>query len=183
MLALSNADVFQTSSALKEALRICIEGFVARGVMLLSIVRAAGFHCLQRLPSLTRAALAGALCGPLLLGCAGMCGEYDDGRSDPRHGRAGRALATAFHTLAEQARLAPPPKAECEAEAAEAEKKAAQAPAERDTNADLALRIRLEYERECYRQAELRVRKQLQALQAAAREALKSAGESEQAQR
>ena len=135
------------------------------------------------LTTVTRAALAGAVCGPLLLGCAGMCDEYDDGRSDPRHGRAGRPLAGALRTLAEQARLAPPPKAECEAEAADAERKAAQAPTERDANAELALRIRLEYERECYRQAELRVRKQLQTLQSAAREALKAAGESEQAQR
>ena len=153
--------------------------------MLLSIARrarAASFHRLHVLPTVTRAALTGALCGPLLLGCAGMCGEYDDGRSDPRHGRSGRTAA-AFRTLAEQARLAPPPKAECEAEAAEAEKKAAQAPAERDANAELALRIRLEYERECYRQAELRVLKQLQALQSAAREAIKAAGEVEQAQR
>jgi hypothetical protein len=181
MLALSTADVFQTSSALKEE----IEGFVTRGVMLLSIARrtwAAGFHCLRGLPTVTRAALAGALCGPLLVGCAGMCGEYDDGRSDPRHGRAGRSLAAAFRTLADQSRLAPPPKAECEAEAAEAEKKAAQAPAAQDANAELALRIRLEYERECYRQAEQRVRKQLQALQSAAREVVK-AGEVEQAQR
>jgi len=164
--------------------------------MLLSIARrtrAAGLHYLRGLPTVTRAALAGALCGPLLVGCAGMCGEYDDGRSDPRHGQAGhgqashgqagRALAGAFRTLADQARLAPPPKADCEAEAAEAEKKAAQAPAGEDANAELALRIRLEYERECYRQAELRVRKQLQALQSAAREAVKAAGEVEQAQR
>jgi hypothetical protein len=182
MLALSTADVFQTSSALKEG----SEGFVTRGVMLLSIARrtrAAGLHGLRGLPTtLTRAALAGTLCGPLLVGCAGMCGEYDDGRSDPRHGRTGRSVA-AFRALSEQARLAPPPKAECEAEAAEAEKKAAQAPAGQDANAELALRIRLEYERECYRQAELRVRKQLQALQSAVREAVKAAGEPEQAQR
>ena len=169
--------------------------------MLLSIARrtrAAGLHYLRGLPTVTRAALAGALCGPLLVGCAGMCGEYDDGRSDRRHGQAshgqagngqagngqaGRALAGGFRTLADQARLAPPPKADCEAEAAEAEKKAAQEPAGQDANAELALRIRLEYERECYRQAELRVRKQLQALQSAAREAVKAAGEAEQAQR
>jgi hypothetical protein len=179
MLALSTADVIQTSSALKEGI-----GFGTRGVMLLSIARRtrAGLHCMRGLTTVTRAALAGAVCGPLLVGCAGMCDEYDDGRSDPRRGRAGRSLAGAFRTLADQARLAPPPKAECEAEAAEAEKKAVQAP-EHDANAELALRIRLEYERECYRQAELRVRKQLQVLQAAAREAVKAAGESEQAQR
>lgn len=34
-----------------------------------------------------------------------------------------------------------------------------------DPNADLALRIKLEYERECYRQAETRVRERLNALQ------------------
>jgi hypothetical protein len=138
---------------------------------------------MRGLTTVTRAALAGAVCGPLLVGCAGMCDEYDDGRYDPHRGRAGRTLAGAFRALADQARLAPPPKAECEAEAAEAEKKAAQAPPEHDANAELALRIRLEYERECYRKAELRARKQLQALQTAAREALKATGESEQAQR
>jgi hypothetical protein len=36
-----------------------------------------------------------------------------------------------------------------------------------DPNASLALRIKLEYERECYRQAELRVRERLHALQGA----------------
>ena len=34
-----------------------------------------------------------------------------------------------------------------------------------DPNAELALRIRLEYERECYRQAEIRVRDRLKQLQ------------------
>jgi hypothetical protein len=34
-----------------------------------------------------------------------------------------------------------------------------------DANADLALRIKLEYERECYRQAEVRMRDRVKQLQ------------------
>jgi hypothetical protein len=148
--------------------------------MLLAIARrtcAAGFRlCMRGFPPVPWKALAGAVCGLLLVGCVGMCDEYGDDFSDPRRGR---SVATAFRTLAGQARLAPPLKADCETEAARAEKAAAQAPAEHDANAALTTRIRLEYERECYRQAELRVRKRLQALQAAAREAVKAAAEAE----
>ncbi|KAB2920335.1 MAG: hypothetical protein F9K29_02320 [Hyphomicrobiaceae bacterium] len=43
-----------------------------------------------------------------------------------------------------------------------------------DPNADLALRIKLGYERECYRQAEKRVRERLQLLQASANATIKA---------
>ena len=43
---------------------------------------------------------------------------------------------------------------------------AAEEGAANDANADLALRIKLEYERECYRQAEARMRDRLKQLQA-----------------
>jgi hypothetical protein len=51
---------------------------------------------------------------------------------------------------------------------------AAPAPRPPDPNADLALRIKLEYERECYRQAEMRVREQLQRLQMSTSETVKA---------
>ena len=43
----------------------------------------------------------------------------------------------------------------------------------------LALRIRLEYERECYRKAEMRVRVQLEQLQASTAETIKAVTEHE----
>jgi hypothetical protein len=49
-----------------------------------------------------------------------------------------------------------------------------------ETNADLALRIKLEYERECYRQAEARVREQLRKLQASTSETIKAVKQLEQ---
>jgi hypothetical protein len=44
-----------------------------------------------------------------------------------------------------------------------------------DANADLATRIKLEYERECYRQAEARVRDRLKQLQTSTNQATKAA--------
>jgi hypothetical protein len=46
--------------------------------------------------------------------------------------------------------------------------------ADGDRNAELALRIKLEYERECYRQAEIRVRDRLRQLQGSVSESIKS---------
>ncbi len=48
-----------------------------------------------------------------------------------------------------------------------------------DPNADLALRIKLDYERECYRQAEKRVRERLQLLQASANTTIKAINRAE----
>ena len=49
-----------------------------------------------------------------------------------------------------------------------------------DPNATLALRIKLEYERECYRQAEARVRARLQELQGSVKETIKSVNRADQ---
>ena len=55
--------------------------------------------------------------------------------------------------------------------------------ADEDRSADLALRIKLEYERECYRQAEIRVRDRLRQLQGAVSETIKSVNRTEQPSR
>ena len=52
--------------------------------------------------------------------------------------------------------------------------------ADTDRNAELALRIKLEYERECYRQAEIRVRNRLRQLQGAVGETIKAVDRAEQ---
>jgi hypothetical protein len=49
-----------------------------------------------------------------------------------------------------------------------------------DPNAELAMRIKIEYERECYRQAEARVRARLQQLQQSVGETVKSVNRVEQ---
>jgi hypothetical protein len=49
-----------------------------------------------------------------------------------------------------------------------------------DRNAELAVRIKLEYERECYRQAEIRVRDRLGQLQGSVSETIKSIHRTEQ---
>jgi hypothetical protein len=51
-----------------------------------------------------------------------------------------------------------------------------------DPNADLALRIKLEYERECYRQAEARMRDRVKQLQASSKAAKGSESSERQAQ-
>jgi hypothetical protein len=52
-----------------------------------------------------------------------------------------------------------------------------------ERNAELALRIKLEYERECYRQAEMRVRQRLHLLQSSVGETVKSVNRTEQPSR
>jgi hypothetical protein len=52
-----------------------------------------------------------------------------------------------------------------------------------ERNAELALRIKLEYERECYRQAEMRVRQRLHQLQSSVGETVKSVNRTEQPSR
>jgi hypothetical protein len=52
-----------------------------------------------------------------------------------------------------------------------------------DRSAELALRIKLEYERECYRQAEKRVRDRLRQLQGSVSETIKSINGTEQPSR
>ncbi len=53
-------------------------------------------------------------------------------------------------------------------------------PEQTDRNEELALRIKLEYERECYRQAEARVRERLRQLQVSVGETAKSVSRMEQ---
>jgi hypothetical protein len=48
-----------------------------------------------------------------------------------------------------------------------------------DRNAELALRVKLEYERECYRQAEARVRDRLRQLQGSVGETIKAINRAE----
>jgi hypothetical protein len=52
-----------------------------------------------------------------------------------------------------------------------------------DPNADLALRIKLEYERECFRQAEMRVRDRLKQLQTSTAQTIKTIKSAEQSVR
>ena len=80
-----------------------------------------------------------------------------------------------------QALLAPQDKPDCEStgrhlpsSGASAAVAPTPAPTTPEMNADLTLRIKLEYERECYRQAEARVREQLRKLQASASDTIKA---------
>jgi hypothetical protein len=67
--------------------------------------------------------------------------------------------------FSERALLRAQPKPDCEG------KPPTKAAGTSDPDVDLALRIKLEYEKECYRQAEMRVREQLTRLQAAVKSA------------
>jgi hypothetical protein len=109
----------------------------------------------------------GLTCVACLLfgGCAALCDDYGAGPYAPfvrREAADARDIWAKPSWRRARTLLAPPGKPECDAEAAGKPPAAAG-----DGNAELALRIRLEYERECYRQAELRVRRQLKRLQAA----------------
>jgi hypothetical protein len=116
------------------------------------------------LPVGARGLLPGAACALVLAGCAGLCDELIEG-ADAFNARTDLALADTFQDAAHRALLVPPSKPECEM-AASGQRLAPQG----EVDADLALRIKLEYERECYRRAEARVRRQLRALQAAVKE-------------
>jgi len=105
-------------------------------------------------------------CGLVLGGCAAVCDEYTEGLARHRPIAEGATL-----TARQQALLRPPRRPACEAEPP-AKQEAGAAP--NSAEANLALRIKLEYERECYRQAEVRVREQLRALQAALAKAAKT---------
>jgi hypothetical protein len=114
--------------------------------------------------------LAAVGCGLVLGGCAALCDEYTDGSAARSARRAASAEGATF-AGPKAALLRPPPKPACE-ETADGRS----AGASSTTKADLALRIKLEYERECYRQAETRVREQLLSLQAAVADARKAHG-------
>jgi hypothetical protein len=104
--------------------------------------------------------LACCACGLVLGGCAAVCDEYTDGFA----GRGPRAVGS-IPVARREALLRTPPRPACETDAPDKQRDAGAAP--NGAEASLALRIKLEYERECYRQAEKRVREQLRALQAA----------------
>ena len=96
----------------------------------------------------------------------------------------GARLAKKAVPLPSQALLAPQGTPDCEGKGqgqqlASTDASAVVAPRP-ETNADLALRIKLEYERECYRQAEARVREQLRKLQASTSETIKAVKQLEQ---
>jgi hypothetical protein len=79
----------------------------------------------------------------------------------------------------DQALLAPQRKPDCESGAAIAEtahtpEGAQPASSASDAGVDMALRIKLEYERECYKQAEIRARERLLRLQAWTAETVKA---------
>jgi hypothetical protein len=110
-------------------------------------------------------------CGLVLGGCAALCDEYTDD-SAARSARRAPTAESATFAARKAALLRPPRTPACEAEPADKPSGAAPSAA----NADLALRIKLEYERECYRQAERRVRAQLLSLQALMTDATKAHG-------
>lgn len=135
-----------------------------------------------------RGRLAALLCGLAIAGCAPDYEAYSDGLPERPAVRSKRQAAVnpAVKPVAPKpvpvparALLAPPAKPDCEADTADEQRVASLAPPAPDTNADLALRIKLEYERECYRQAEARMRERLQQLQASTGETIKAVQEME----
>jgi len=105
--------------------------------------------------------------------CALPCDEMYEG--DPGRGPPARREVVAKRAAPPgQGLLAPASAPHCEGDGPDP-KRAALATAESDPNGALALRIRLEYERECYRRAELRVRKRLEKVLAAQRAAAAAA--------
>ena len=132
-----------------------------------------------RRPASARACCVVALCALSLAGCAPVYGDYseiatDGPRSGPRR-QAAKKSARASIPLPNQTLLAVPAKPDCEAGGQQLASTAAVPPSPpSEKNADLALRIKLEYERECYRQAEIRVREQLRKLQASASDTVRA---------
>jgi len=116
----------------------------------------------RRLPS----GLAAALCALALGACAPEYKDYGYAASPSSAPRPVKAARRPTLVPPSAELLAQPRQPSCEAELADARKMASLAPPPPDANAELALRITLEYERECYKQAEARLRAQLQTLQA-----------------
>jgi hypothetical protein len=115
------------------------------------------------------------VCALLLAGCAQAYSDYTESISDDRPASSRRHAAKKTIPLPNQALLTPPSKPDCEAAGQQlASTGAPTAIAPPQANTDLALRIKLEYERECYRQAEARVREQLRKLQVSASETAKA---------
>ena len=122
-----------------------------------------------------RARCAIVACALSLAGCAQAYSDYTESVSDRPAASPRRHAAKNAIPLPNQALLAAPGRPDCEASGQQLASAAivpSSSPSEK--NADLALRIKLEYERECYRQAESRVREQLRKLQASASETVKA---------
>ena len=116
------------------------------------------------------------ICALALAGCAPAYSDYHD-ISDGSVSRPNRQAAKKTIPLPSQALLASPGKPDCEGagqQLASADPSAVVVPPKPESNPELALRIKLEYERECYRQAETRVREQLRKLQASASDTIKA---------
>jgi hypothetical protein len=130
-----------------------------------------------------RARCAVVVCALALTGCVPAYSHSERLSDGPVAGSKRQAAKKAV-PLPSQALLAPQATPDCEGKGqgqqlASTDASAVVAPRP-ETNADLALRIKLEYERECYRQAEARVREQLRKLQASASETIKAVKQLEQ---
>ena len=124
------------------------------------------------------------VCALALTGCVPAYSHHTERLADGPVAGSKRQAAKKSVPLPSQALLTPQATPDCEGKGqgqqlASTDASAAVAPRP-ETNADLALRIKLEYERECYRQAEARVREQLRKLQASASETIKAVKQLEQ---
>ena len=116
-----------------------------------------------------------AVCAATLAGCAE--GPYDDYHRVPTSMNTARRSATRI-PLPDRALLTAQPAPDCEGKPATPDADTSTQPS--DPNADLAFRIKLEYERECYRQGEIRARDRLRGLQESTAETVKATRRLEQ---
>jgi hypothetical protein len=122
-----------------------------------------------------RARCALVACALSLAGCAQAYSDYTESVPDRPAISPRRQVAKKTIPLPNQALLVVPGKPDCEAGGQQLASAAVVPPSPpSEKNADLALRIKLEYERECYRQAESRVREQLRKLQASASDTVRA---------
>ena len=152
------------------------------GLALLGYVFALGKPRSDGLRARGGARRAVVICALALTGCVPAYSNYTESFSDGPVAGSKRQAAKKAVPLPSQALLAPQGTPDCESKGqqlASTDASVAMAPRP-ETNADLALRIKLEYERECYRQAEARVRDQLRRLQASASETIKAVKQLEQ---
>ena len=137
-----------------------------------------------------------AACAILLVGCTPEYGDYDYAMPHTSAAAARRSASTAPKIpLPDRALLTAQGEPDCDSQGGQqrADKDRPRLAAGRtegataglvvptlpeggqaDPNADLALRIKLEYERECYRQAEARMRERLKQLQASTTQTVKA---------
>jgi hypothetical protein len=154
------------------------------GLAPLGHVFASGKPTIDGLRTRRGARCAVVVCALALTGCVPAYSHHTERLSDGPVAGSKRQAAKKAVPLPSQALLAPQATPDCEGKGqgqqlASSDASAVVAPRP-ETNADLALRIKLEYERECYRQAEVRVREQLRKLQASASETIKAVKQLEQ---